>query len=132
MNLLTAFGTDDEEHLKADDHVGMSRYFAVYEIGPETSEFVELRENSKYAGEERAGHGDPKKARATASALRGIHVLVGRRFGPNLPRILTKFLCVVVRTDTISEAIRVIQANFEAVLEEYRKGEARRHLVLRG
>jgi hypothetical protein len=130
MELLIAFGTDDEQHLKADDHVGMSRYFVVYKIGASGHEFVERRENSKYKGEERAGHGDAKKAEATTSALEQIDVLVGRRFGPNLPRLLAKFLCVLVRTETIADAVRIVQANLNAVAAEHSKGEARKHLVL--
>ena len=131
MELLVAFGTDDEKHLKADDHVGMSRYFMVYKISATGHEFVELRENSKYKGREDLAHGDAKKAEATTSALEHIDVLVGRRFGPNLPRLLAKFLCVVVRTDTVADAIRTVQANLKAVGTEHSKGEARKHLVLR-
>lgn len=131
MELLVAFGTDDEQHLKGDDHVGMSRYFAVHKIGPDGHDLVELRPNSRYQGQEDMPHGDPKKAQATTSALEGIDVLVGRRFGPNLPRLLAKFLCVVVRTDTIADAIRTLQANLDAVAAEHGKGEARKHLVLR-
>ncbi|MCK4306409.1 MAG: hypothetical protein KAY24_19360 [Candidatus Eisenbacteria sp.] len=130
MELLIAFGTDDEQHLKADDHVGMSRYFMVYKISASGHEFVERRENSKYKGEERAAHGDAKKAEATTSALERVDVLVGRRFGPNLPRLLAKFLCVVVRTEIIADAVRIVQANLNAVVAEYSKGEARKHLVL--
>jgi predicted Fe-Mo cluster-binding NifX family protein len=130
MELLSAFGTDEEQYLKADDHVGMSRYFALYKISASGQEFVELRENSKYKGRENLAHGDPQKAQATTSALEGIHVLVGRRFGPNLPRLLAKFLCVVVRTETIADAVRIVQANLNAVVAEYGKGEDRKHLVL--
>lgn len=130
MELLVALGTDDEQHLKADDHVGMSRYFAVHKISATGHEFVELRENSKYKGKEDVPHGDAKKAAATSSALEQVDVLVGRRFGPNLPRLLAKFLCVVVRTETIADAIRIVQANLDAVVAECGKGEARKHLVL--
>jgi predicted Fe-Mo cluster-binding NifX family protein len=130
MELLIAFGTDDEHHLKADDHVGMSRYFMVYKISDSGHEFVERRQNSKYKGREDLAHGDAKKAKATTSTLEGIHVLVGRRFGPNLPRLLAKFLCVVVRTETIADAVRTAQANLNDVAAEDGKGEERKHLVL--
>ena len=45
MERLIAFGTDDEQHLKAGDHVGMSRYFVLYKISATGHEFVERREN---------------------------------------------------------------------------------------
>jgi len=41
-------------------------------------------------------HGDPEKAKATSSVLEGVDVLVGKKFGPNLPRLVRKFVCVVV------------------------------------
>jgi len=56
-------------------------------------------------GDETMNRGDPEKTRATSSVLGSVDVLVGRKFGPNLPRLLKKFVCVVVRTNTITSAI---------------------------
>ena len=103
MELFIAFGTDDGENLKSDDHVGMSRYFYVYRCSEGKEEFIEKRENVKFKGDESMKHGDPEKAKATASVLKNIDVLVGRRFGPNLPSLLKKFVCVISRAYTIFE-----------------------------
>lgn len=76
-------------------------------------------------------HGDPRKAKAKSSVLENVDVLVGRRFGPNLLRLLRKFVCVVVRTDNVSEAIEAIHNNMDLVVEQKNKGECRKHIVLR-
>ncbi len=130
MELLVAFSTDDGERL-IDDHAGMARYFDVYKFTGDDVEFLERRENSVYEGDESMRHGDPKKAKASLSALGDVNVWVNKRFGPNLPRLLKKLLCVVTRVDSISAAIELIRSNWNAVTEEYAKGENRKHLVLK-
>ena len=128
-DLLIAFGTDDGESLN-DDHVGMAKYFYVYRFIGEKEEFVEKRENVKFKGDESIKHGDPEKARATSSVLEGIDVLVGRKFGPNIVRLLKKFVCVVVRKGDINNAIEMICCNKEKIVEQWNKEENRKHLVL--
>ncbi len=129
MELLIAFGTDDGTNLN-DGHVGMAKYFHVYEFFEEEEEFVEKRENVKFKGDESIKHGDPDKAKATSSVLQCVDVLVGKRFGPNLPRLVKKFVCVIVRTDTLKNAIRIIHQNIEKIIAEKNKGEDRKHLIL--
>jgi len=129
MELLVAFGTDDGKNLNT-DHVGMAKYFYVYKFSSDKEELVEKRKNVEFKGDESIKHGDPAKARATSSVLKGVDVIVGRKFGPNLPRILKKFVCVVARTDTIN-AIKIVRSNIERILEEKNKGENRKHLVLK-
>jgi predicted Fe-Mo cluster-binding NifX family protein len=131
MQLLVAFSTHDGANLVSDDHAGTARYFDVYKFSEGEPEFVERRENSKYGGDETMRHGDPKKAKASLSALDGLDVWVNKRFGPNLPRLLKKILCVVVRVDTVAEATALIEQNLNAVAEECEKGEDRKHLVLK-
>jgi predicted Fe-Mo cluster-binding NifX family protein len=129
VEMLIAFGTDDGTNLN-EDHVGMARYFLVYKFSEEEEEFVEKRENVKFKGDESMKHGDPEKAKATSSVLQDVDVLVGRRFGPNLPRLVKKFVCVIVRTDTVKNAMRITSQNMEKIIAEKNKGEDRRHLIL--
>lgn len=75
-------------------------------------------------------HGDPRKARATASVLENVDVLVGRKFGPNITRLLTKFVCVVARTDDVDTAIEAVRSNIDRVVEQKERGEERKHIVL--
>ncbi|MCK4221488.1 MAG: hypothetical protein KAX25_01365 [Dehalococcoidia bacterium] len=129
MEFLMAFGTDDGEKLN-NDHVGMAKYFYVYEFWGGKEKFVEQRINTSFTGDETAKHGDPEKARATSSVLQNVDVLVGKKFGPNLPRLLEKFVCVLVRTDAISNAIEAVHNNMDRIVEEMNKGEGRKHIVL--
>ena len=128
MKFLAAFATDDGKTLNK-GHFGMAKYFHVYRFSDDKEEFVEKRENVKFKGNESMIHGDPRKAKATSSVLQGIDVMVGRRFGPNLLRLLKKFVCVVVRKDTIDDAIQLIHDNMDKVIQEKEKGENRSHLV---
>lgn len=128
--LLIAFGTDDGENLN-NDHVGMAKYFYVYRFSNGKEELVQRRENVKFKVDESMRHGDPEKAKSTSSVLENVDVLVGRKFGPNLPRLLNKFVCIVVRTDTITNAIEAVHNNMDVIAEQKNKGEDRKHVVLR-
>ena len=130
MKFLIAFGTDDGKNLN-NDHVGMAAYFHVYEFSNGREKLVEKRENVRFTGDETMKHGDPEKAKATSSALEGVDVLVGRKFGPNLPRLLGKFVCVVVRTNTITSAIEAVHNNIDRIAEEKNEEEDRKHIVLK-
>jgi len=129
MELLVAFGTDDGENLN-NDHVGMAKYFYIYSFSNGKEELVERRENAQLKGDESLKHGDPEKAKATSSILGNVDVLVGRRFGPNLPRLLEKLVCVVTRTDTIPNAIMAVHNGMDLIVEQ-KKREERKHIVLR-
>ena len=128
MKFLMALGTDDGENLN-NDHVGMAKYFYVYEFSNGEERLVERRENVSFKGDESV-HGDPEKAKATSSVLEGVDVLVGKKFGPNLPRLLGKFACVLVRTDSIAIAIEAVHNNMARIAEEKNKEEGRKHIVL--
>jgi len=130
VELLIAFSTNDGENM-IKDHAGQARFFDVYRFSEGKAEFLERRDNSKYKGDEAMKHGDPKKAQATLEALKGLDVLVAKTYGPNLPRLLKKLLCVVVRTQKISDAVKILKKNVEIVFEAYQKGEGRKHLVLK-
>ena len=130
MELLIGFATNDGDNM-IKDHAGQAKYFDVYSFSDGKAEFLERRDNSKYKGDETLKHGDPKKAQATLEALKGLDVLVAKMYGPNLPRLLKKLLCVVVRTQKVSEAVEIVSVNLEIVSQEHKKGEARKHLVLK-
>ena len=130
MDFLIAFGTDDGKNLN-NDHIGMARYFYVYQFSDSKEQLIDQRENVRFKGDETMKHGDPEKAKATSSVLEGVDVLVGRKFGPNLPRLLGRFVCVLVRTITIATAIEAIHNNMDRIAEEKNRGEDRKHIVLK-
>lgn len=130
MELLVAFGTDDGENLN-DDHVGMAKYFYVYKFSDDKEELVERRSNVEFKGNESIKHGDPEKAKATSSVLEGVDAIVGRKFGLNLPRISKKFVCVVARMEGVDQAVTAVRDNIDLVIEQKKRGEDRRHIVLK-
>jgi len=127
--LTMAIGTDDEETIKSDDHVGMSKYFLIWKYLEGSLIFQEKRENAKYKEDESRIHGDPGKAKATASVLKDVDVLVGKMFGPNIERLRNKLICVVIRESGIEEATEIIKENINEIVEEKNKKE-RKGIVL--
>jgi predicted Fe-Mo cluster-binding NifX family protein len=130
MELLIAFATDNGETFN-DDHFGMAKYYHVYRFSDDAEEFVEQRENVEFQEDESKKHGDPEKARATSSVLRGVDVVVSRKFGPNITRMVKRFVCVVVRANVISDAVRIVKNHLDEVIEEKNKAKDRRHLILK-
>ena len=130
MELTIAFSTDDGNSFN-NDHFGMARYFHVYTFSDSKEEFIETRENVKYVEDASIKHGDPGKAQVTSSVLGGVDVIAGRKFGPNIVRLLKKFVCVAVKTDSIADAIRMIHKNMELIEKAKNEGDTRKHIVLR-
>ena len=121
--LLFAIGTDDEKRIKSDDHFGMSGFFQVWKYSNGELNFIEKRENSKYKEDEERIHGDPGKAKATASVLKDIDVLVGKMMGPNIGRLKNQFVCVIIRESIIEQGIKIIKENINEIIEEEDKKE---------
>ncbi len=121
--LIFAIGTDDGEIIKADDHVGMSKYYSIWEYSNGDLVFKEKRENIKYKEDESKIHGDPEKAKKVASVLVGVDVIVGKILGPNIIRLKIKFVPVVIRELNIEKAIEIIKENINEIMEEKDKKE---------
>ncbi|MBD3319468.1 MAG: hypothetical protein GF350_00055 [Chitinivibrionales bacterium] len=125
-SLLVGIGTDDGKTIKADNHVGMSKYFQVWAYEDGQAVYREMRENVKYKEDESKTHGDPGKAQATASALKNIDVLIGEKFGPNISRLKNKFVCAVVRGKcTIEQGVEMLKENINEIAEEKNSGKKR-------
>jgi len=119
--LTFAIGTDDEETIKSDDHVGMAKYYLMYEYSDGEIIFKEKRENKKYEEDERLIHGDPEKAKKVGSVLSGVDVIVGKIIGPNITRMTEKFVPVIVREPNIKNALEIIKENINEIIEEKEK-----------
>lgn len=130
MELLVAFGTDDGKHL-TNGHAGDAKYFYLYKLSDDKEEFVEQRGNIELRGDQSLTPGSPEMAKARSAVFKGLDVLVGKKFGPGLPNLLKRFVCVIVRADPISEAIEAIRDNLDRIREEKNKEEGRKHIVLK-
>jgi len=118
-----AIGTDDDKTIKADDHVGMSQKFQIWEYSNGKIIFKRTRENPKYKEDETRVHGDPGKAKATASALKDVDILIGKMMGPNIVRLKEQFVCAIIREPEIKKAIKIIKENINEIVEEKEKNK---------
>lgn len=85
----------------------------------------------EFQEDESQKHGDPAKAQATSSVLEGVDVLVSKKFGPNITRMAHTFVCVVVRTNAIGDAVKIVKNHRDEVIKEKNKTKARRHLIFK-
>jgi len=131
MDLICAFATDEKGVEIPSGHFGSASHYAVYRISTENYEFIEVRENAKIEEDETKIHGDPNKANSVKNVLKGINVLVGRAFGPNIKRVIKKFACVIVTTELVVDAANLVKSNLDDIYSQYQKGEGRKHIVLR-
>jgi len=129
MNLLIGFGTDDGKHL-SDGHAGDAKYIHVFRFTESGEEFVEARQNIDLDANPPLKPGTPEMAKARGRIFKHLDVLAGRKFGPGLPNLLKKFVCVIIRVDRIADAIQMIHENPDKIQAEVDKGENRKHLVL--
>jgi len=130
MGLLMAFGTDDGENLTR-GHAGDARYFHLYRISEDRAEFVEKRNNIELGAGQSLKPGSPEMAKARSAVLKNIDALVGAEFGPGLPNLLKRFVCVIVRVNSIKQAIEAVRKNMDRINEEKDKGEDRKHIILK-
>lgn len=130
MDLLVAFATDDGKHFNA-DHFGMAKSYLVYRISEAGDEFIEERKNVKFEEDESAKHGDPEKARLVSQVMKGMDVMVSRKFGQNITRMKKKFVCVIVKTESIEQAVKILKAHWDEVLDEKKKTSDRNYLVFK-
>ena len=118
--IVFAIGTDDGKNIKLDDHVGMSKYFSIWEYSAGEIYFKEQRKNVKY---KEKIHGDPEKAKKVSGVLDGVNAIVGGMFGPNIISIRKKFLPIVIRTSHIKNALEIIKRNINEITESLEKKE---------
>jgi predicted Fe-Mo cluster-binding NifX family protein len=130
VELRIAFATDDGEIFNY-DHFGNAKQYLVYRFSDDGARLVETRSNIEFQEDETRKSGDPAKARAMAQLLQGIDVLVGSRFGPNITRLVKKFVCAVVRGKSIADGVEIVRSHLDEVLEQCGRTEGRTHLVLR-
>ena len=121
--LVFAIGTDNGKIIKQDDHVGMSKYYSIWKYANGKLEFLEMRKNAEYQEDESRIHGDPEKAKAVTSVLKGVDAIVGKMIGPNIVRMKIKYVPIIIREPLIEKAVKIIKENIIEIIEEYEKEE---------
>lgn len=124
--MRTAFASDNGKGF-IDRHFGDSDYYYIYEISSNKIEFIKKISNTT---EEEEIHADPKKAKGVVTMLKddSVKVVVSKIYGPNIKRINKKFVCILMNDKNISDSIKTIQEKFMIILDEWDKGENRKHL----
>ncbi len=125
-NWIVAFSTDNGNHF-TDRHSGDAKYFDIYQINPSAISFVKRIENNT-GKEER--HADPAKAKGISGLLKkeGVQVMISKRFGPNIKRIKSKFVCVMMNDPEIKSSLKTLQQKLETIKTEWEAGEKRGYL----
>ncbi|OPX30116.1 MAG: hypothetical protein B1H06_00280 [Candidatus Cloacimonas sp. 4484_143] len=128
QKLKVAFATDNGKTFMG-RHFGDADYYHIYEIDENNSELINIIKNTT---EEEDIHADPKKAGSIAKLLKqeNVQIVVSKIFGPNIKRIKKKFVCILMKQNSIENGIDVIKTNFLTIAEEWEIGENRKHLSL--
>ncbi len=126
--MKVAFATDNGINFM-NRHFGDALHYRIYEINEDKFQLVDSIENDT---EEEEGHADPKKAKNITNLLKekDVHVVVSKIFGPNIKRIRKKFVCILIKEETIEEAVVVIQKNLPIIRKEWDAGEERNYLKI--
>lgn len=126
--IIVAFATDDKQNLTK-EHFGEAKEYLVYEISKTDAVLIKTVPNRS---PEEKMHGDPNKAKGVAHLLKPlkVQVLVNKAFGRNITRMQQKFVCILSQKNNIQEEIKIIQSQFNSVVEEWQKGEERNYLKI--
>ena len=127
--LKVAFATDDGKTFMG-RHFGDAEQYYIYEIDNENAKFINKIDNT--TEEEEDVHADPKKAGSITKLLKQekVQVVVSKVFGPNIRRIKRKFVCLLIKEQSIENSIGIIKNNLPKIIEEWEIGENRNFLKL--
>lgn len=123
-NWICAFPTNDGTHF-ANEHFGEADFFDLYSIGKDEIRFIKRVENR--SPEER-GHGDPNKAKKIGQIMKqeNVQVMLSLKFGGNIFRMVSQFVCARVHDPEIASMAKKVQAQIDLVESSWEMGENRK------
>ena len=97
----------------------------LFEVSRDNTQFIGAVTNIKSDREHE--HAEENKAGVITKLLKGqgAQVLVAKRFGGNINRMKSKFVCVVVKEGNIVENLEIVRQKFQLMKSEWEKGETR-------
>ena len=107
-----------------------AEYSHLYALDTQNAECIKKISNT--TEEEEDVQADPKKAKSIGKLLKQeqVQILVSKIFGPNIKRIKKKFVCILMKENSIKNGAEIIKNNLPTITEEWGKGEARNFLKL--
>lgn len=140
-SVIVAIASEDGKQMP-NGHFGKAPRYELYEMRADRATWLRSVDNPRLAEQPASpvehalhvqGQGVTHKGGGIGQLLRkqGVQVMVSRAFGANIKRMRQRFLPVLVRSASVSEAIDTLQADWQRVEAGWQQGEARKHLVLR-
>lgn len=141
QTLVVAIASDDGEHMPK-GHFGAAPRFELYALEADNATWLRSIDNPRANTSSSPDAGDAHHSHGPGSSHQGggigrllggegAQVMVSRAFGANIKRMRQRFLPVVVQRDRVSDAIALLQSQWERVEQHWQQGEQRKHLVLR-
>ncbi|MBN2802766.1 MAG: hypothetical protein JXR91_06705 [Deltaproteobacteria bacterium] len=127
--LKIVIACDSDDIIKSKGHFGDADLYQFFDLTIDGAILNKSMPKLEINQEKHIKGGDPLKAGAMKSFLAGNDVLVARQFGQNMKRMLDDFVCIIIRKDSVDEALEILKNNFNSILEHKNK-ETRKHLLL--
>ena len=124
------FATDDGTSFM-DRHFGDAEYFDLYEVSTEDVQFIKRIENNAFKRDGKYAIGQKAAGIAGLFKKDNVHVLVSKKFGANINKMNTKYVCLLMNDNQISDSIAKIQDKFDRIKKEWDKGESRHFINLK-
>lgn len=130
-SFICAIASDDGINY-TNTHFGDAKYYILYEFYSNSAERIRTISNSTEKDKENS-HGDPQKAGSVVQMLikEKVQVVASSVFGPNIKRIKSKFVCLLMDQAAISPGIPHIINSYNAIKDEWEKGDERDFLNLK-
>ena len=132
--MLCVIATDDGVHLMS-RHFGDAVQYDLYFLSEKEIVLQETIVNPFCEDEEEDDedvHGGKVKAGNMKELFleRGVRVLVSKRFGPNIKRMVRNFVPVVIRRDDIESSKELLIRHFRQIEEMFGMGQDRKSIIL--
>ncbi len=130
--MLCAIATDNGINLM-DRHFGDAVQYDLYNFTKDGIIFQETILNPFREEENEADHGEKIKASNMKELFleKSVCVIVSKRFGPNIKRMVKNFVPVIIRFDDIKNAKELLIENADQIENMFNEGQDRKHIILK-
>ena len=133
MEIICAIATDDGVHFMS-RHFGDAIQYDLYQIDAHETAYCEtIRNPFREDDEEEDFHGDKEKASNMKELFlaRGVSVLVSSHFGPNIKRMVKRFVPVIVKSGDIEATKKLLLRNYELIQKMVLGQEEKKPIIVK-